>query len=310
MKELIVDILKVVAPLSVAFIVFSQGLSIAPSLVAAYFRERPGLMLRSLIGTLVLVPAAALALILVLKPSPGVAIGLGIMVACPPAPLMFQTASKKGASAAFMASLHLSLAALAFLTVPAVLYVISKPLGFHADVDLAPILWVLARTILIPIGLGLIVRGFFPSFADRFGPVLGKAAGIGLLVVVLFVLASSYSTLLNMDLWSYLVIAACSVAALAIGHLLGPPDPHEKTALAVECGVRHPMVAITIAVANFSPQKALPVLIPCILAFMAIATVYLSLRARILGAAKPADTEAVLAADPMTTRKAGAGDGR
>jgi len=305
MKELIVDILKVVAPLSVALIVFAQGLAIAPSLVASYFKKQPGLLLRALVGTVVLVPAAALALILVLKPAPGVAIGLAILVACPPAPLMFRTAPKKGAAnPAFMASLHLSLAALAFLTVPAVLYLISRPLGFNADVDLGPVLWILARTIVIPIGLGLIARGFFPGFADRFGPVLGKAANIGILVVVLFVLGSSYSTLLNMDLWSYVVIAACSLVALAIGHLVGPHDPQQRTSLAVECAVRHPMVAITIAVANFNPQKALPVLIPCILTFMAIATVYLSLRGRSLAATKPAD--AILGAEPLATRKAGA----
>lgn len=230
---------------------------------------------------LVLVPAAALALILVLKPTPGLAIGLAILVACPPAPLMIKAAPKMGGgSAAFMASLHLSLAALAFLTVPVALYLLSIPLGFHADVDMGAMAWILARTILIPIGLGMAVRAFFPKFADGFGPVLGKAGTVGLVVVVLFALVAFYPALRNMDPWSYLVIAVVSAVALAIGHLLGPHDPHEKTILAVECGVRHPVLALTIATANFSPQKALPVLIPCVLTFIAIAMVYLFWRGR------------------------------
>ena len=78
--------------------------------------------------------------------------------------------------------------------------------------------------------------------------------------------------------------------ALAIGHLLGPNDPHEKTTLAVECGVRHPVLALTIAAANFSPQKALPVLVPCVLAFIVVAMVYLFWRGR---TGKPAGTDAV-----------------
>jgi bile acid:Na+ symporter, BASS family len=294
MKELVVEILKIIAPVSVGLIVFAQGLGIAPNTVVAYARERPGVMLRSLVAALLLVPAAALALVLVLKPTPGVAIGLAILVACPPAPLMLKAAPKMGgASAAFMASLHLSLAALAFLTVPATLYLLSIPLGFHAAVDVSAMAWILARTILIPISLGMAFRAFFPKFADRAGPVLAKAGTLGLVVVVLFAAVAVYPALLKMDPWSYLVIAVVSAAALAIGHFLGPVDPSEKITLAVECGVRHPVLALTIAAANFSPQRALPVLVPCVLTFIVVAMIYLVWRGRRLAAGKPAGTDAI-----------------
>jgi BASS family bile acid:Na+ symporter len=289
MKELLLDILKIVAPLSVALIMFSQGLGIAPGQVAAYFRQRPWLMLRALIATLVLVPAAALVLILVLSPSHGLAIGLAILVACPPAPLMLKAATKKGGgNAAFMASLHLSLAALAFLTVPAVLYLLSMVVGFSAEVDLGAMNWILARTILLPIGLGLAVRAFFPATADRVAPGLGKAGTLGLLVVVLFALAALYPALLNMDPWSYLVIVLVSAAALAIGHWFGAGDPGDRTVVAVECGVRHPVLALTIGIANFSRQAALPILVPCILTFIVMAMIYMTWRGKSQASNKPA----------------------
>jgi hypothetical protein len=126
LKDLIVDILKIVTPVSVALIVFAQGLGIALSQVGTYFREESGLMLRSLIAPLVLVPAVA----------------------------------------------------------------------------------------------------------------------------------------------------------VSIGHLTGPRDPHKKTSLAVECGVRHPVLALTIPVANFGRPEALPVLVPCVLTFIAVAMVYLFWRGR------------------------------
>jgi BASS family bile acid:Na+ symporter len=140
--------------------------------------------------------------------------------------------------------------------------------------------WTLTRTILLPIALGLIVRAWFAKSADRLGPVLIKAGNVGLLVVVLFSLVALYPALLNMDAWSYLVMAAVCATALSIGHVLGPRDRHERTALAVECAVRHPMLAITIATMNFSPQKALPVLIPCVITFIAVAMVYMFWRGR------------------------------
>ena len=53
-----------------------------------------------------------------------------------------------------------------------------------------------------------------------------------------------------------------------------------------QCGVRHPVLAITIAGANFTPQKALPVLVPCVITFIVVAMVYLFWRGRGLAAGK------------------------
>jgi bile acid:Na+ symporter, BASS family len=280
-KDLIVSILKVVAPLSVAAVMFAQGLGIEPKRVATYFKTRPWLMLRALVAAVVLVPAAALAIILLLKPALASGVGLAILVSCPPAPLMLRTAPQKGgASSAFMASLHLSLALLAFLTVPALIYVLSIPLGFHADVDLAAMAWILSKTIVIPVGLGLAVHALASDFADKFGPLLNQVGMIALSVVVLFVLIALYPALLAMDAWSYLVFALVSAVSLAIGHWVGPNDPRERTSLAVECGVRHPALALTIGAANFSRAKALAVLVPAVLTFILVATLYLAWRGR------------------------------
>jgi len=280
-RDLIIEGLKFIAPLSVALIVFAQALGISPSGVVAFFKDRPLVMLRSLVAALVLVPAAALALVLVLKPAPAVAIGLAILVACPPAPLMIKAATQKGGDPAFMASLHLSLAALAFVTVPAVLQALAAPLGFSADIDPVALLSILAKTILVPIGLGLAVRALFPAWADRFAAPLGKIGSRVLLVVLIAVAGVLFRALLTMDLWSYVVIATVAVAALAIGHLMiGAQYGDKRTVLAVECAVRHPGLAIAIGTTNFTAQETLPVLLPCILTFMVIANVYLFLRAR------------------------------
>ena len=88
--------------------------------------------------------------------------------------------------------------------------------------------WILARTILLPIGLGLLCRAFFPAFADRVDSVLAMAGSLGLLVVVLFALAAFYPALLNMDAWSYLVIVAVCATALGIGHWSGPDQPERE----------------------------------------------------------------------------------
>jgi BASS family bile acid:Na+ symporter len=285
-RDLVIEGLKIVAPLSVALIVLAEALGISPSGVVSFWRDRPGVMLRSLAAALILVPAAALALILVLEPTPRVAIGLAILVACPPAPLMLKAAAKKGGDATFIATLHLSLAAVAVVTVPAVLHVLAMSLGFSAEVDPVSLLSILAKTILLPIGLGLSARALFPAWADRLAAPLGKAGSVGLLIVLIALAGVLYRALLALDAWSYGVIAAVALVALAIGHLMiGPRHSKERTVLAVECAVRHPGLAIAIGSTNFTPQAALPVLLPCIVTFMVIANVYLVLRARSMPAA-------------------------
>jgi bile acid:Na+ symporter, BASS family len=281
MKEQLIEILKIVAPLSVVLIMFAQGLGIAPSEVARQFKGRSLLLLlRAFLAMTVLVPAAALAIILLLKAPLPLAIGLAILVACPPAPVMLKNAVKSGGDSAFMASMHLLFAGLAFLTVPAIISILSGPLGFHADVHVGTMMGILAKTILLPVMAGMVVHGLFRGFAAKAGPLLGKVGAVGLLLVVLVAVAALYPTLLNMDAKSYLIIALVSLAALAIGHFLGPDDPAQKTAMAVECGVRHPVLALTIAGANFTPQQALPVLVPCIVTFIVFATIYMKWRGK------------------------------
>lgn len=281
MRELIREVIVLVTPASVAMIVFAQGLGIAARDIASYFAERRGLLLRSTVASLLLAPLAALALVILLAPTREVAVALAIVMSCPPAPLMINAAPKLGGGAgAFIASLHLSLALLAFATVPAVLYAMSIPLHFSAAVDFAEMAWILARTILLPIGLGLLVRRLAPSLADRVGPTLGRIGTLGLLVVVVLVVLAAYPALLAMDPWSYVVIVAVSVSTLAIGHLLGPADPREKTVLAVECGVRHPAIALASGAAAFGPERAFPVLAPCVLTLVLVALVYLFWRGR------------------------------
>jgi len=212
-------------------------------------------------------------------------VGLAILVACPPAPLMLKAAPNlAGGSRPFMASLHLILAVLAIVTVPLVLNLLSMPLGFNADVDLGSMLWILARTILLPVCLGMAVFALFPAAAGKLAPAVGKAGSAGLAIVVVCALVALFPVLLNTDPWSYLVIAIVGAAALAIGHLAGPAGSSERSVLAVECGVRHPVLAITIGAMNFGKQAALPVLVPCVITFIVVAVLYLAggklLRAR------------------------------
>lgn len=277
--KLILHIVSIGLPLSVTASMFAQGLSIVPGQLAL-FKERPLLMLRSLGVVLFLIPAATLVIILLLKPSRGFEIGLAILAACPPAPMMLVKVPKKGGSLAYIASLHLSLALLALLTVPITMHLLSEALGFPVNVGVLAVAKVVGKTILMPVCLGILVRYFFPKVADKIRPALAKVAGVALLVLSLFCVAMTFGLLLKMYLWPYLVMAVVVAVSFAIGHWLGPGDPEEKTTLAMEGASRHPGLAMTIAALNFNPQKELPVVVLYLVVSMIIGTIYLQWRKR------------------------------
>jgi BASS family bile acid:Na+ symporter len=280
-KDFVTAVIEWVTPTAVALVMLAQALKVSAGDVAAYFKDHPWLIARSLLATLVLAPAAVLGVLLVMKPAPGVAVGLAILASCPPAPMMLKATPNLGEGrAAFIACLHVTLAALAFFTVPFVLEALSQPLGFEAEVDLAKMAVILGRTILGPVALGLCVRAASVKFADAAWPKLDKVGGIGVALVLVCLLIAAVPWLAAMDAWSYLVIVVVAALGLAIGHFAGTRDPRERTALAIESGVRHPGLAITIGAENFSPQRALPVLVPCVLVCAVVATAYLLFRRR------------------------------
>jgi len=287
-KETILEIVKIGFPLSVIASMFAQGLGIV-STDLLVFKQRPVLMLRSLLAVLVLVPLAALGIVLLLNPERPVAIGMAILVASPAAPMMLVKVSKKGGKLAYMACLHLSLALLAILTVPITLHLFSMAFGFHAEVSAIAVSKVVGMTILVPVCLGILTRHFFARVAEMLAPPLGKVAGIVLFVLGLSVVAMAYGALLKMGLWSYFVMAVVIAGSIAIGHRLGPQDPEERTALAMESAARHPGLAMTIAALNFSPEKALPVLIPYLIVFTLVTTIYLTWRIRSVASSMSSD---------------------
>ena len=277
---MLANIIKICLPLSLMAVMFTQGLELKLSELLAIFKERPLVMLRSLVVVLVLVPIAALAIILLFKPSPATVIGLAILAASPAAPFQLRNIHKKVGSLVYLHSLHLSLALFSIISVPAVLYLLAEALDFQAEVSVFQVGKTVGQALLLPVVVGMVFGAVFPKAADRIGPTLGRIAEIGLLVMVVLVLIKTSSLLLKMDAWSYVVMTIFIIVNFVLGHVLGPRDAQERTTLAMESGARNFGLAMTIGVLNFSAERALAVLIPYIILFGVISTLYLKWRAR------------------------------
>jgi bile acid:Na+ symporter, BASS family len=272
MSGTFLTVIKAGLVISVFLVKFGIGLNIRPGDLR-FIRERPGLMLKSLVAVTVLVPVAFLVIIFLVQPERPFAVALAILAASPAAPMVVGKVKKSGGSAGYAASLQLVVTLFALISTPLVLGFLSAALDFKGEIDPFRVAQQVFVAIFLPIGLGVMVGAKFPRLA-RLGAWLVKIAAVFFLGVLLLILTKTAGAFLHIDPRSYLAIALTALAAIAIGHLFAPKEPEMKTALALETAMRNPALALLIGTLNFAQTKPLPILIPCVVISVLFVTIY------------------------------------
>jgi len=277
MQEVILAILQFGLMASTIDLMFVQGMNI-PISYLSFFKERPTLLLRSLLAVIVLVPIAALFVIFLVRPSQDVSVGLAILAACPAAPMMLVNIPKAGGEPRFVTSLHLSLGLLSLITTPVILELMADALNFRASISPLAIAGQVSVSLIIPVCIGILFYAKFPGVTDIIRKPLAIIGQIISFLMIGIILLTNYHFLLQMDLRSYIAMALMVIIALGIGNFLAPPQPEERTAMALESAARHPGLAFLIASLNFPLEKALPVLIPYLFIFAIISILYVQFK--------------------------------
>lgn len=239
---------------AVGVIIFAIGMD-STRKDATYLLHRPALLLRSVLAMYVLVPLAALALVKWLTLSPGTEIGLLVLAASAGAPLLPRKLMRIG-DGDYAFSLVLLSSLLAIVVVPAWLSLLGPHFGSPKEVAPTQVALVLAKSFLLPLALGMLLRWWLPDFAQRWASRLIGSAGMVLSVCALALLALHWDLLLDGSWTAVLSLMALVAIALAIGHALGGPHNDDRTALAVACASRHVGIAIAVAASLPGPRTA------------------------------------------------------
>ena len=247
-------VLLTLLKLSVAGIIVAIGLDSTWRDIG-YLWRRPGLLLRSVLAMYVLVPFVTVVAVALLELSPGVEAGLLVLAVSAGAPLLPRKLLKIG-DGAYIFSLVVTSSLLAIVLVPTWLAIIGAALGREIGLSVGQVAWVLTKSFLAPLVVGMLFRWRFPQLADRVGRTLMAVAGAVLTISALTLLALHLDILLQASWLGVSALAGIGVAALAIGHLLGGPLPEERTALAIACATRHLGVAVLVAASLPGPRTA------------------------------------------------------
>lgn len=264
--EFLVHHLPAILNVAIATMVFALGLNALPA-DAMFLWRQPGLLLRSLIAIDFVVPVAASLLVLAVRPGAAAAIGILAMAIAPGAPFAPAKELKLGGRLPYVYSLLMTVALLTVVTIPVSLLT----LGWIFSADRA--LWVapsqVARIALLMLALpllaGMLVRRFVPGLAGGIARPLTLIANILILLVAVPVLIKAFPIILRLDGVVFALIALLTLISLAGGHLLGGPQPEDRTALAVASSVRHPGLAMLVCKVQFPDEPAVAVVLAYVL---------------------------------------------
>jgi BASS family bile acid:Na+ symporter len=242
---------------SMFLIVFALGLEATMQDVTYLFR-RPSLLFRSILSMNVIMLAVAVALAMLFDPPPAIRIAIVALAVSPVPPVLPSKQEKAGGSEAYTLGLLTAAALVAIVLVPASIELIGRSFGIDMHQPASTIASIVLVSVIVPLAAGILVNRFAPGFAAKIARPISIFATVLLIVAFLPVLIFEWPSV-----WSLvgngivLVLAAFTLIGLAVGHLLGGPDPGDRTVLALATSARHPGVAIAIASLNFPDhQKA------------------------------------------------------
>jgi BASS family bile acid:Na+ symporter len=169
-----------------------------------------------------------------------------------------RNALKVGGEASYVLSLLIISAFAALVWVTFSIDVIGGLFGKPVYVPYETVLKVVGTTVLAPLLAGVAARSAFPRLcgaAQRLGSVAFLLLLTGFLLLLLGARHGMAELIGNGTLAAMVVFV---LVGLLAGHLLGGPNPNDRSVLALSSVSRHPAMAMAIGAATYPDQKLVP----------------------------------------------------
>jgi len=259
---------------SITILILAIGM-IATKNEIIFLWRRPVLLLKSIIAMYVVMPAVTVLMVRMLDLPPRTEVALIVLAICAGTPLLPKKLIKLGGDPDYIFSLIVITSLLAIITVPASLHLLAEIIHFDTTkITPSQVARVLLKPFLLPLGLGMLFRLASPTLAERIGNPLLKIGSAAMVLTALTAMVTRFRLIFEVDLLSLLAFAAFTLIAIVAGHLLGGPDPANRSSLAVSCASRHIGLALLIAAHARGPHT-LPLVIAYLLASTVVSILYI-----------------------------------
>jgi BASS family bile acid:Na+ symporter len=275
--SVVTEALMILLKVSIVVLIACVGAGTSPSELT-YLWRRPALLLRSLAAMYLLVPLVAFGLVLIMPIERGVKAAMLVLAVSAGAPLLPRRL-KKLKSQPYIFSLLITSSLVAIVAVPLWVALLGAYFDVRVDLPVSAVVSDIAKTILLPIMIGMALRLILPAWSERLSDRLIKIAGIVLAASGIILLVVHREHLVGLSWQGVLALVGLMVFALFIGQLLGGPNPGDRTALAIACATRHVGIALIVATEFDGVRTAVLVVAYFVTAFI-VSSLYLTWRRR------------------------------
>jgi bile acid:Na+ symporter, BASS family len=273
---------------SIVLTVFGFGLQ-ATSDDLLYLVRRPGLLGRSLLAMFLVMPVIAVTLALMFNLRRAVEIDVVALAISAVPPLLPGRGSRAGGHTSYALGLMVIVAVLSIVIVPAAVTLIGWLVGRSLALAPGVVAQVVLTAIVVPVMAGMAFRAYLPAVANHLEKPLTIVALVILPAAVIALLVGTASAIWAIaDSGTLLAMTVFVVAGLAIGHVLGGPEPDHAVVLALSTACRHPGIAIGIVAANFPDVRPGATILLYLLVAAVLCIPYIAWHRRHVAGAVPA----------------------
>lgn len=241
--------------LSIIATIFGFGLEASLS-DPLYVVQRPRLLLRSVLAMFVVMPVLAVALAQAFDFPAAIEIALVALALSPVPPILPRKEGQAGGHAPFALGLMVTMALLSIAVIPIGSWLLGSFYQRSFQMPLGSIVVLILKVIVVPLLAGMLVRAKLPALALRIARPVQLVATVVLIAAALAIVSASWRLIFGeVGNGTLVAILAFIAAGLLVGHLLGGPNPQDRTVLALSTSSRHPGIAIAMATANYQGNR-------------------------------------------------------
>ena len=135
--------------------------------------------------------------------------------------------------------------------------------GKSVDVDVAGMLLSILWVVILPIVVGLIVKGLWPKLTEKATDYLPAFSSIAIALIVAIIIAANADKLLAGGLMIVIVVMLHNICGLSLGYLIGRLlglSEIKKRAISIEVGMQNSGLASSLATIHFAayPLASIP----------------------------------------------------
>ena len=233
--------------LSLGFIMFGVAINLRISDFALVLKN-PKAALAGMISQFLLLPSLTFLLVLILQPRPSFALGMMLVAACPGGNISnFMSAMAKG-NTALSVSLTAVSSSLAIIMTPlnltlwASLYAPTSGILTQVSLDFWQLLKTITLLLLIPIVLGMLLRKYKPSLADRLHPIMHYSSIAIFAAIVLMAFKANFDLFLDYIHLVIFLVLIHNAVALTAGYQMGrlfKLELSDRRSIAIETGIQN-----------------------------------------------------------------------